>query len=185
MSRIGKQPIFIPAGVDVTVNGQLVTLKGPKGTLTYDVHPRATVALSDGEAGKELRVSVSDATEVFGRSIWGTTRANLANRLEGVVNGFKISLEVVGVGYRVSVQGSKVVLDVGYSHSVDYVLPEGVTGTVEKNVLTLSGIDKIVVGETAAQIRRVRKPEPYGGKGIKYIDEVIRRKAGKAAKSGE
>lgn len=184
MSRIGKQLIQIPSGVDVTIAGQSVTVKGPKGTLTYAVHPTVKVVQEDGESGKVLKVTV-EATDVFARSIWGTTRANLANVIEGVTNGFTISLEVVGVGYRVSASGNKIVLDVGYSHSVDYLLPEGVKATVEKNVLTLTSIDKILVGETAAQIRRIRKPEPYGGKGIKYVDEVIRRKAGKAAKTAE
>ncbi len=183
MSRIGKKPVSIPAGVEVKIDGQMVTMKGPKGTLILTIHPTVNVVMQEGE-NKELVVTVS-GSDAFSRSIWGTTRANLANAIEGVLNGYKISLEVVGVGYRVNVQGSKIVLDVGYSHSVDYTLPEGVVGAVEKNTLTLSGIDKIVVGETAAQIRRVRPPEPYGGKGIKYVDEVIRRKAGKAAKSGE
>lgn len=184
MSRIGKKLITIPAGVDVTIADQSLTAKGPKGTLTYEIYPTVKVVMGEEEGQKTLAVTV-DGTDAFSRSIWGTTRANIANNIEGVLNGYKIVLEVVGVGYRVNVQGSKVVLDVGYSHSVEYMLPEGVAGSVEKNALTLTGIDKIVVGETAAQIRRVRKPEPYGGKGIKYIDEIIRRKAGKAAKSGE
>lgn len=185
MSRVGKKPIHIPAGVEVTVNGQVVSVKGPKGTLTYNVHALVSVALVDGEGGKALAFNVSNPDNVFERSLWGTTRANLANMIEGVLNGFSKSLEVIGVGYRVNAQGNKVVLDVGYSHSVDFPLPEGITAKVDKSVLTLSGADKVLVGETAAQIRRVRKPEPYGGKGIKYIDEVIRRKAGKAAKTGE
>ncbi|MEK7105700.1 MAG: 50S ribosomal protein L6 [Patescibacteria group bacterium] len=184
MSRVGKKLIVIPAGVDISVQDLGVTVKGPKGTLTTALNPRVAVAINDGAAGKELTVT-TNGMDVFGRSIWGTTRANIANMIEGVVNGYNISLEVIGVGYRVNVQGNKVVLDVGYSHSVDYLLPEGIVGKVEKNVLTLSGIDKVLIGETAAQIRRIREPEPYGGKGIKYIDEVIRRKAGKAAKSGE
>lgn len=184
MSRIGKQLIIIPSGVEVTLAGSAVTIKGPKGTLSYAAHPSVKLALTDTEGGKQL-TCVVEAKDVFSRSIWGTTRANLANIVEGVVNGYTIALEVVGVGYRVNLQGNKVTLDVGFSHSVDYVLPEGISGKVEKNILTLSGIDKILIGETAAQIRRIRQPEPYGGKGIKYVDEVIRRKAGKAAKSGE
>ncbi len=184
MSRIGKQPITIPAGVDIVIDGQTATIKGPKGTLIQAIHPTVNVEIKE-EAGVKILAVTVNGSDVFARSIWGTTRANLANAVEGVLNGYKISLEVVGVGYRVNVQGNKVVLDVGYSHSVDYILPEGVAAAVEKNTLTLSGIDKILVGETAAQIRRVRAPEPYGGKGIKYVDEVIRRKAGKAAKSGE
>ena len=189
MSRIGKQPISIQNGVEVALTasggaGQTVTIKGPKGTLVYVAHPSVKLALNDVEGGKQLTCLVTD-NAAFRRSSWGTTRANLANIVEGVTNGYTIALEVVGVGYRVNLQGNKVTLDVGFSHSVDYDLPEGVSGKVEKNVLTLTGVDKILVGETAAQIRRVRQPEPYGGKGIKYVDEVIRRKAGKAAKSGE
>lgn len=184
MSRVGKKVITIPSGTELTINGSEVVVKGPKGTLHYSVHPSVTCALSDGQSGKELSCQVT-GTDVFSRSIWGTTRANLANVVEGVTKGYDISLEVIGVGYRVNVQGNKVVLDVGYSHSVEYILPEGVTAKVDKNTLTLSSIDKVLVGETAAQIRHVREPEPYGGKGIKYVDEVIRRKAGKAAKTGE
>lgn len=185
MSRIGKKLIPIPAGVDVQINGTHVEVKGPKGTLVLDVHPTTIISLETGEAGKEIHVQVSTPEENFGRAIWGTTRANLANLVKGVSEGFSKSLEVIGVGYKVNVQGQKVVLDVGYSHDVEVPLPAGVSATVEKNVLTLTAADKIVLGATAAKIRSIRKPEPYKGKGIKYTTEQIRRKAGKTAKSGE
>ncbi len=185
MSRIGKQPVVIPSGVDVTLANGSITVKGPKGTLSRAIHPRMTVTLGEDEGQKTVNVSIGEQDDVEVRALWGTTRSNIQNMIVGVVDGFKKALEVVGVGYRVNAQGNKVVLDVGYSHSVDFILPEGVKAEVEKNTLTLSGINKEVVGEAAAQIRRIRKPEPYGGKGIKYVDEVIRRKAGKAAKTGE
>ena len=185
MSRIGKKPILVPAGVDVQVNGTHVEVKGPKATLALDVHPLTSVTLETGEAGKEIHIQVSEPEENFGRAIWGTTRANVANLVKGVSEGFSKSLEVIGVGYKVNVQGQKVVLDVGFSHDVEIPLPAGVSATVEKNVLTLTSADKVVLGAVAAQIRSIRKPEPYKGKGIKYTTEQIRRKAGKAAKSGE
>lgn len=185
MSRIGKKPIPVPSGVEVQVNGTHVEAKGPKGMLALDVHPATTVTLQTGEAGKELVIQTSAPEENFGRAIWGTTRANLANLVKGVTEGFSKSLEVIGVGYKVNVQGQKVVLDVGFSHDVEIPLPAGVMGSVEKNILTLTAADKIVLGATAAKIRSIRKPEPYKGKGIKYTTEQIRRKAGKAAKSGE
>lgn len=185
MSRIGKKPIPVPAGVDVQIRGTHVMVKGPKGSLALDVHPSTTVLVEDGEAGKEIQIRVSEPEENFGRAIWGTTRANVANLVEGVSHGFSKSLEVIGVGYKVNVQGQKIVLDVGYSHDVDVALPEGIQATVEKNILTLTSVDKIALGALAAKIRSIRKPEPYKGKGIKYTTEQIRRKAGKAAKSGE
>lgn len=185
MSRIGKKPILIPAGVDVAIANQVATVKGPKGTLTYTVHPSVQVEVGDAEGAKAILVTVADGGAAFERAIWGTTRANLANLVQGVTTGFTRALEVIGVGFKVNVQGKKVVLDVGYSHPVEFELPDGVTATVEKNTLTLSGMDTVMVGQTAANIRNVRKPEPYGGTGIKYTDEVVRRKAGKAAAKSE
>ncbi len=179
MSRIGKLPIPIPQGVEVRLDGRLVRVKGPKGELVRELHPHVTAAVADGK----VTVTVADP-EAADRALWGLFRQLIANMVEGVAKGFEKKLEVVGVGYKVSGSGSKLTLDVGYSHEVPVDLPTGVTATVEKNTVTLSGADKELVGETAARIRAIRKPEPYLGKGIKYVDEHIRRKAGKAAKAG-
>jgi large subunit ribosomal protein L6 len=184
MSRIGKKPIAIPAGVDVTVGAGTVTVKGPKGTLTRAVHPHVTVAVAAGESGKEVAVTVQDPADVRDRALWGLFRTLIANMLAGVTKGFEKKLEVIGVGYKVAGGGAKITLEVGFSHPVEVALPAGITGTVEKNLITLAGADKELVGETAARLRRIRPPEPYKGKGIKYVDETIRRKAGKAAKAG-
>jgi large subunit ribosomal protein L6 len=181
MSRIGKKPIIIPAGVEVRVQGSEVSVKGPKGQLTMTTHPAATVTVGDLEGGKAITIAVGNAQEKKERALWGTTRALIANMIKGVTEGFSKSLEITGVGFRASVSGKKLMLTIGFSHDVEFPLPEGIAATVEKNVITVSGIDRQLVGETAAQIRGFKKPEPYLGKGIKYTDEVIRRKAGKAA----
>lgn len=183
MSRIGKQPVVLPKGVDATVDGSTVVVRGPKGELTLKLHAHVIVKLQEGEEGMELLVQMQDLDSKLNRSLWGTTRSNLRNMVVGVTEGYTKRLEVNGVGYKAAVNGSVVRLDVGYSHPVEYPLPTGVTGTVEKNLITLTSIDKELLGQTAAEIRKVRKPEPYKGKGIKYQDEVIRRKAGKAAKA--
>ncbi len=183
MSRIGKKPILIPAKVDVVIDGQTVTVTGPKGTLTRSLNAHVTAVVSDIEGGKGVLITVNDPELVADRAQWGTARANVANMVTGVTDGFKKVLEINGVGFRVSVQGNKVVMNLGFSHDVNFDLPPGVTAAAEKNVLTLAGNDRDLVGLTAARIRKLRPPEPYKGKGIKYIDEVIRRKAGKAAKA--
>lgn len=183
MSRVGKKPIIIPANVEVTVAGQKVSVKGPKGELSRDINPIVSVQIQDGTEGKEVLVSVKNETDKYERAQWGTARAVIANLVQGVCEEFQKQLEVNGVGYRVSISGQKLVLNVGFSHPVEFELPAGIKGVVENNVITISGADRETVGETAARIRKVRKPEPYKGKGIKYIDEVIRRKAGKAAKA--
>ena len=185
MSRIGKKPIEIPNGVDVRVEGATVHVKGPKGALSLAVPSDAKVSLGEEEGAKVLQVTVTTPDEKAQRSLWGTIRANLANLIRGVTEGYTKSLEINGVGFRASVAGKKLVLTIGFSHDVEFILPEGISATVEKNVITLTGIDRQLVGETAAQIRAWKKPEPYLGKGIKYTDEVIRRKAGKAAKAAE
>ena len=185
MSRIGKKPILLPKGVEVTFQGQTLTVKGPKGTLTGFVHPLVTGSLVDGEDGKELVFALSGESTAEAAAHWGTARANAANMVEGVTNGFSKSLEVNGVGFRVAVSGKNLNLVLGFSHDINFPIPEGITATVEKNVITIAGIDRHLVGETAARIRSLKKPEPYLGKGIKYTDESLRRKAGKAAKSGE
>ncbi len=175
MSRIGKKEIILPAGVTVMVEPGAVTVKGPKGELTTPVHPKVGYAVE----GTTVKVSRVDDTRMA-RAQHGLRRTLLANLVDGVSKGFTKTLEVIGVGYKVSAQGDTVSLSVGYSHPVDFKLPAGIEAKVEGNKLTLAGIDKQLVGETAARIRRVRPPEPFKGKGIKYETETIRRKAGKS-----
>lgn len=180
MSRIGKKPVLLPAGVDATVDQGLVTVKGPKGTLVVRLADDVTVT-SETEP-RALVVSVKHETNVSERALWGLFRQLVQNAVEGVQKPFEKSLEFVGVGYKVALEGSTVMMDLGFSHRVPFALPEGIEAKVEKQILTLAGIDKYLVGETAARIRRIRPPEPYKGKGVKYTDEVIRRKAGKTSK---
>ncbi|MCC7522660.1 50S ribosomal protein L6 [Candidatus Uhrbacteria bacterium] len=181
MSRIGKKPILLPSGIDLTVEAGKVIVKGPKAALTIPLPPHASVALQDDP--RSAVVTVEDETNVSQRAIWGLTRQLVQNAVQGLQKPYEKSLEFVGVGYKVALEGRTVVMDVGYSHSIKFPLPEGVDGKVDKQVLNLSSADKYLLGETAAQIRRYRPPEPYKGKGVKYVDEVIRRKAGKTAKS--
>lgn len=178
MSRIGLKPIAIPAGVDFTVNGNTVTVKGPNGTLTLDKHPNITVSVD----GSEIHVSRPDDNK-DNRSLHGLTRSLIANMVEGVTNGFKKVLEVNGVGYRVQLQGSNLVMNLGFSHQVIMTPPEGVkVECPSATQIIVSGADKQAVGQFAAQVREKRPPEPYKGKGIKYAEEHIRRKEGKAGK---
>ncbi|MBG0791441.1 MAG: 50S ribosomal protein L6 [Desulfovibrionaceae bacterium] len=177
MSRIGKNPIDIPSGVEVSVGASEIQVKGPKGTLKTPVDSTVEYKIEDGKVFVDR---VDDSRQA--RAQHGLRRSLLANCVEGVTKGFSKTLEVIGVGYKVSVQGKKIVLNVGYSHPVEFDLPAGLEAKAEGAKLTVEGIDKQLVGETAAQIRRIRPPEPYKGKGIKYIDEFIRRKAGKSGK---
>lgn len=178
MSRIGKQPVTIPSGVDVTIDGQIVTVKGPKGTLTYEVPAPLTVAQEDGS----VVVSRPDE-ERESRSLHGLARTLIFNNVTGVTEGFSKKLEIVGTGYRVAAKGSGLELTLGYSHSINVDAPEGITFQLDGNTkITVSGIDKQQVGEVAAKIRKLRKPEPYKGKGVRYAGEHVRRKAGKAGK---
>jgi large subunit ribosomal protein L6 len=181
MSRIGKKPVVIPKDVQVDVQGQTIRLKGPKGELSWDFSSSAQVALVQGAEGQEIQVTVRQPEEKEERALWGTTRATIASMLEGVTNGYTKSLEINGVGFRANLSGKKLVLTVGFSHDIDFTVPEGIAVKVEKNIITVTGIDKQLVGETASRIRRIKPPEPYLGKGIKYTDEVVRRKVGKAA----
>ena len=175
MSRIGKLPVSIPSGVEVTIGKDMVEVKGPKGTLTTPVCPVLRYELADG------KVTLSPLEESrFAAAQYGLRRTMLANCVEGVTKGFSKTLEVIGVGYKVAVKGNIVDLAVGYSHPVLVDLPKGISAVAEGQKLTLSGIDKELVGETAAKIRRLRKPEPYKGKGIKYETETVRRKVGKS-----
>ena len=175
MSRIGRLPIPVPNGVDVKIGTDVVEVKGPKGTLRTPVCPLLKYELADGHL---TLTRVDD--ERHTRAQHGLRRTLLANCIEGVTKGFSKGLEVIGVGYRVAVKGNLIELSVGYSHPVVVDLPDGITAAVAGQVLTLSGIDKELVGERAAKIRRIRKPEPYKGKGIKYVTETIRRKVGKS-----
>ena len=178
MSRIGLKPITIPAGVDVNVNGTTVTVKGPNGTLSMDAHPNMTVSIE----GSEVIVSrPNDDKE--NRSLHGLTRTLIHNMVVGVTEGFKKNLEVNGVGYRVQMQGNKLVMNLGFSHQVTMEAPEGIKVEYPSaNAIVISGADKQMVGQFAAQVREKRPPEPYKGKGIKYAEEHIRRKEGKAGK---
>lgn len=177
MSRIGKQPIELPQGVEVTIQTDKVTIKGPKGELTQDISDDILVAQKENQ----LIISLKRKTKTS-PAFWGLTRALLQNFVKGVTEGFEKKLELVGVGYKASMQGDKMLkLDVGYSHSIEMQVPDGLVVSVEKNFITISGIDRQQVGEFAAKIRAHRKPEPYKGKGIKYEGEKIRRKEGKKA----
>ncbi|RJO72060.1 50S ribosomal protein L6 [Nocardia panacis] len=179
MSRIGKKPIAIPAGVDVTIDGQQVSVKGPKGTLTHVVAEPITVAKAeDGQ----LEVGRPD-DERKSRSLHGLTRTLVANMIVGVTQGYEKKLEIAGVGYRVALKGANLEFALGYSHSIVSEPPSGITFAVESPTkFSVSGIDKQLVGEVAANIRKYRKPEPYKGKGIRYAGEVVRRKVGKTGK---
>lgn len=181
MSRIGKKPIHIPAGVDITIDGHTVSVKGPKGALKTTLHDHVTVT----KEGTVMNVTIADETEKKDRSLWGLSATLVNNMIVGVTKGYEKKLELVGVGYRAAMQGKDIKIEVGYSHPVIFKLPEGIVATAEKTAISISGIDKQMVGEMAAQIRRIRPPEPYKGKGIKYVGEQIRRKAGKAAKSAK
>jgi large subunit ribosomal protein L6 len=178
MSKIGKLPIAIPQGVEVKHEGSEIVVTGPKGTLKENLYRGVTVEIADG-----LVKFNSKKETKFGKSIFGTTRSLVFNMITGVSEGWAKKLELVGTGYRAEVRGKTLVLTVGYSHPVEIEAPEGITFLVEKTIITVAGADKHMVGQVSANIRKVRPPEPYKGKGIKYIDEVIRRKAGKAAKA--
>ncbi len=177
MSRIGKIPVEIPKGVEVNISDEKIEVKGPKGTLVLDTHPKIKYEVQDNK----IFVKRVDDSRVA-KEQHGLRRTLLYNAIYGVTKGYEKGLELVGVGYRAEVKGDTVVLNVGYSHPVEQKLPKGISARVEGNKIFISGIDKQLVGEIAARIRRVRPPEPYKGKGIKYIGEVILRKAGKTAK---
>ncbi len=179
MSRIGKLPIAVPSGVDVAVDERLVTVKGPKGSLSHQVAAPITVEKSDGV----IEVKRPD-DERISRSLHGLTRTLIANMVTGVTEGYEKKLEIVGVGYRVLSKGpTQLEFQLGYSHNITFNAPDGITFTVEgPTKLGVQGIDKQLVGETAANIRKLRKPEPYKGKGVRYAGEHIRRKVGKAGK---
>lgn len=177
MSRIGKQPIDIPSGVTITVDPELITVSGSKGTLSQFTMPGVTVK----QEGTQVLVTRID-DEAPNRSKHGLMRSLVNNMIVGVSTGFTKQLELNGVGYRVALAGGGLKMNLGFSHEVNYTLPEGVTATVEQNIITVSGISKQQVGQAAAEIRALKKPEPYKGKGIKYVGERIIRKSGKSGK---
>lgn len=176
MSRVGKQPVVLPSGVEVTIKDMKIEVKGPKGSLSRELHSLVKVSQEDG---KIVVAPVDDSLKA--RGLWGLFRSLIANMVDGVSKGYSKVLEINGVGYRAETAGKDLKLTLGFSHPVEFALPEGISASVEKNtVITLSGIDKELLGQTAATIRAFRPPEPYKGKGIKYADETIRRKVGKA-----
>jgi large subunit ribosomal protein L6 len=177
MSRIGKKIRKLPTGVTLEVQNGEIVVKGPKGTLKQKLHPRVTVVNNAGE----VTVQVVNGENKRDRALWGTFSSIIENMIEGVTNGFKKQLEINGVGYKALLKGTNLSLEVGFNDPVEVKPLTGITFKVEKNLITVEGADKQMVGEMAAIVRRVRKPEPYKGKGIKYVDEVIHRKAGKTA----
>ena len=181
MSRLGKKPITVPSGVKVNVAADKVSVEGPKGTLSIDRRPEVEVNLDDD--GKTITVNVDEklvAKDRAFKAYWGTTRALINNMIEGVTKGYEKKLEVVGVGWTCNVQGNKLALKVGYANIIEVPIPQGLNVSTEKQMITVNGPDKQAVGHFAATVRAKRKPEPYNGKGIKYREEVIQRKQGKA-----
>ena len=177
MSRIGKRPVPIPQGVQVKMEDDVLVVKGPKGELRRRIHPLVRLSIDSDK----IQVSVENTRKKKEASaLQGLFRVLVNNMVTGVTKGFERNLEIVGVGYRAEVKGDTVIFNLGYSHPIEFKLPKGIAAKVDRNKITLSGIDKEVLGQTAANIRSLRPPEPYKGKGIKYEDEVIRRKAGKA-----
>ena len=175
MSRVGKKPVAVPSGVTATVDGQLVKVKGSKGELSFVVPENVSIAMEDGAVAVNPRDETKDA-----RAKWGMSRSQVANLVEGVTKGFERKLEINGVGYRAAIAGKVLKLSLGYSHDVEYPIPTGITITTPKPTeVVVAGIDKRQVGQTAAEIRDFRSPEPYKGKGVKYADEFIFRKEGK------
>jgi large subunit ribosomal protein L6 len=181
MSRIGKQLVKIPTGVEVSLEGNLIKVKGPKGELSYEHLPHVSVEVIENTVKTSPTLETKEAN-----AFWGLTRSLINNMVIGVSAGFEKKLEIIGVGYKAEVQGNKLILSLGFSHKIEYQIPEGVTVEHKRekhDILTISGINKELVGAVAAKIRSYKKPEPYKGKGIKYSDEVIARKEGKSASS--
>jgi len=176
MSRIGKKTILIPEGVEVKIEGNVVTIKGPKGELQKEVRPEIRVEVKEGRVSLNPQIETKKTN-----ALWGLTRALLFNMIKGVTEGYEKKLEIEGLGFRALLEGNDLVLYVGFTHPVKIKAPGGIKFSVEKNIITVSGIDREIVSQTAANIRKVRPAEPYKGKGIRYLGEVIRRKVGKKA----
>lgn len=194
MSRIGKKPVILPDGVTAELAAGVLTVKGPKGTLTQEVHPKALITMNTAEGANEVIVDVAKHEDKREKALWGLFRSLVQNMVDGVTTGYTKMLDVVGVGFKAEVRGTTLVLNLGFSHPIDFEIPAGVDVKVEKDAskvtilqyqttITLTGIDKQLVGQVAANIRELKKPEPYKGKGIKYSDETIIRKAGKVVKA--
>lgn len=194
MSRIGKKPIVLPAGVTVEQNAAVLTVKGPKGTLTQEVHPKVTIKVEANEGSSEVIVDVAKKEDKREKALWGLFRSLVQNMVDGVTTGYTKQLDIVGVGFKAEARGQELVLSLGFSHPINFAIPQGVEVKVEKDpakigllqyqtTVTLTGINKQLVGQTAANLRELKKPEPYKGKGIKYSDETIMRKAGKVVKA--
>ncbi|MCB1282281.1 MAG: 50S ribosomal protein L6 [Salinibacterium sp.] len=181
MSRIGKKSVAVPKGVKLSVSSGVVTVEGPKGTLRYEHRPEVTVTWDENEKSVTFGIDEKDVDNRKVRAYWGLTRALVQNMVVGVSQGYERKLEVVGVGWNASMAGPKLKLQVGYANPVEFAVPQGLTVTAEKQNVSISGPDKQLVGQFAAQVRACRPPEPYNGKGVKYADEVVRRKEGKKA----
>ena len=174
MSRIGKKPILIPAGVEARAEGKKISIKGPKGEISHQVRPEIKVEV------KENQIFISPETKTkLTSAFWGMDRAIIANMVKGVVSGFEKKLEIQGIGFKAALEGEKIVLSMGFTHPVKLQIPAGIKVTVEKNIITVSGIDRELVGQVSANIRKVKPPEPYKGKGIMYVGEFVRKKMGK------
>jgi len=176
MSRIGKKPIEIPQGVEVKIEGNKVSIKGPKGELSREFRPEIKIEQKEGKIFFSIKIQSKNVN-----ALWGLTRALVANSVKGVTEGYEKKLEIEGLGYKANVEGNELILYVGFTHPVKIAIPPTIKISVEKKTITVSGIDKELVGHISAEIRKVRPPEPYQGKGIRYLGEVVRRKAGKKA----
>jgi large subunit ribosomal protein L6 len=174
MSRIGKKPIIVPSGVEVKIEGRRISMKGPKGELFKEVPHEIKMEIK----GNEILVGISKESKRT-KSLWGTFRMLISNMAEGVSNGYEKKLQLEGIGYKANLEGEDLVLNIGFSHPVRIKKIEGIKFLIEKNIITISGIDKELVGQTAAKIRAMKKPEPYKGKGIRYVGEYVKKKAGK------
>ena len=177
MSRLGKLPIELPAGTTAVLDNNVLTVKSSKGELKQAIHEMVTVNVTP----EAIKVSVADSVNKKQRAMWGLFYSLIKNMVIGVTTGYEKKLEIQGVGYKVAGGGKSLTLNLGFSHPIVFPMPEGVNSAIEANIITLTSIDKQLVGETAAQIRRLKKPEPYKGKGIRYVGEIVRRKAGKTA----
>ncbi len=190
MSRIGKKPVVLPSGVKAELKDHHLTVTGPKGTLQLDVHPKMLISTAESE----IIVDVAKKEDKKEKALWGLSRSLVQNLVDGVTTGYVKELDVIGVGFKAELKGTIIVFSLGFSHTIDFPLPEGIIAVIEKKAerviiqqyqttITLTGIDKQLIGQVAANIRELKKPEPYKGKGIKYHDEVILRKAGKVVKA--
>ncbi len=176
MSRIGKKPILIPADVKINLEGEKIIVQGPRGGHSLKIRPEINVEIKEGKVFVSPKMQTKKSN-----AFWGTTKILIANAVEGVTKGFEKRLQIEGLGYRASLEGENLVLQIGFSHPVKVNTPEGIKFSVEKNIIIISGKDKERVGELAAKIRKIRKPEPYKGKGIRYVGEAVRKKMGKRA----